>query len=295
VSSTRSRAERALNYLSVLFGLIAAVGAIRIATGYPESPFLATDRSSDVPSLANIVPSQTVAQLTSVALVLRSDCHFCQESAPFHRWLAENSAVGVFRVLVLTDEPSAQLEATLNAKGIRVASVQHVDLSRIGLSGTPSIVVFSASGDVQKVWRGVLSSEKQFEVASFLGLHLTDAIAQEKVEQPAPRMLEIEERELAEYSIPGSGKYIVDTRPRSQFEGDRVPGSLNIPIEELKTRAIHELRPGADVLLYCDYSECEASLEAKGISTRCTLATTILQSAGFNARALKVGLSSPES
>ena len=90
----------------------------------------------------------TAAQATLV-MVLREDCHFCQESVPFYRQLSEarltnpNSAV---RVVVASTDPQDALSAYLQSKEIHVDAVATIKPGALKVPGTPSLVLVDRGG-----------------------------------------------------------------------------------------------------------------------------------------------------
>jgi rhodanese-related sulfurtransferase len=69
-------------------------------------------------------------------------------------------------------------------------------------------------------------------------------------------------------ALMAKGAQVVDVRSASEFRGGHVPGSKNIPLEQLQTR-IKELDPARPVLLCC----------ASG--TRSAMAVSLLKQKGF--------------
>ena len=72
---------------------------------------------------------------------------------------------------------------------------------------------------------------------------------------------------------------VLDVRPSEEFGQGHLPGALNIPLEQLKTR-LAELPPERQVVAYCRGPWCVLSFEA----------VAALREAGFEARRLADGL-----
>lgn len=72
---------------------------------------------------------------------------------------------------------------------------------------------------------------------------------------------------------------ILDVRPYQEYQNGHIPGSLSIPLSELKNR-LGEIPKNRDVVAYCRGPYCVLSAEAM----------TILRNAGFQAMRLKEGL-----
>ena len=69
--------------------------------------------------------------------------------------------------------------------------------------------------------------------------------------------------------------HVVDVRPQDDFEAGHLPGSANLPLEELRERA-HELPPAPEPLEVVDCDTSRASEAARFLSLRGHGATVIL-------------------
>jgi ArsR family transcriptional regulator len=72
---------------------------------------------------------------------------------------------------------------------------------------------------------------------------------------------------------------VLDVRPEDEFQLGHLPGSINIPLRELKQR-LSELAPKREVVAYCRGPYCVLSYEA----------VALLRARGFKARRLEDGL-----
>jgi len=75
---------------------------------------------------------------------------------------------------------------------------------------------------------------------------------------------------------------LLDVRSQSEFEQGHVPGSINLPVEQLRSR-LGELEKGREVWVYC------------GVGQRAYYATRILLQNGFQAKNLPGGFSTYQS
>ena len=66
-----------------------------------------------------------------------------------------------------------------------------------------------------------------------------------------------------------SKPYLVDVRDRSEFIAGAIPGAVNIPVDDLRTR-LAELPKGEPIAVYCQ------------VGQRGYIATRILMQHGFN-------------
>lgn len=71
---------------------------------------------------------------------------------------------------------------------------------------------------------------------------------------------------------------VLDVRPHDEFMLGHLPGSLNVPLEELEAR-LSELDPAQEIVAYCRGAYCVLSFDA----------VARLRALGFNARRLEDG------
>ena len=72
---------------------------------------------------------------------------------------------------------------------------------------------------------------------------------------------------------------VLDVRPANEYAQGHIPGALNVPLEDLKTR-LRSLPRNQEVIAYCRGPWCVLSFEA----------VRLLRKAGFTARRLQDGL-----
>ena len=104
-----------------------------------------------------------------LVLVLQTGCHFCTESAPFYRrltqMLGKRKDTELIAVLPQSISESKQY---LDNLGIAINEVRQADLSSVGASGTPTLVLVDKTGAVTDVWVGRLPPDKEEEVLNRL-------------------------------------------------------------------------------------------------------------------------------
>jgi len=107
-------------------------------------------------------------QPKTLILALRSDCRFCNESAPFYqRLLAEAKAENVKLIAVF---PTAVEEsaAHLNELGLRGIEVRRSPLNNLQAGATPTLILTDDKGAVTDFWVGKLPPDKEDEVINKL-------------------------------------------------------------------------------------------------------------------------------
>jgi hypothetical protein len=151
--------------------VIIAVVALVIFLGHQElihrnSPSVATARSLEGKAV-HLPGVKFAAQSRTLVMVISTRCHFCRDSEPFYKELAEKSGSRVKLVAVL---PQPQAEAELYVRQAIAPSIQVVSMriDSLGVTGTPTLLLIDGSGRVQKAWVGKLDASSQQQVQSLL-------------------------------------------------------------------------------------------------------------------------------
>jgi thioredoxin-related protein len=126
--------------------------------------------SQRVQSESQPVNSATVSSLEidwkqsrqTLILAISSSCHFCTESAPFYKTLARSK--GDTRIIALLPQPVEDGRKYLEKLGVSVDEVRQTGLEKIGVHGTPTVMLIDASGAVKNSWVGFLSPEAELDV-----------------------------------------------------------------------------------------------------------------------------------
>jgi hypothetical protein len=105
----------------------------------------------------------------TLVLALSTQCHFCTDSAPFYRRIAEQrSKAGNLRLIAVLPQPVADSQRYLKELGLTVDDVKQLPLDSLGVIGTPTLIEANNEGVVAASWRGKLTSEKEGEVLNRL-------------------------------------------------------------------------------------------------------------------------------
>ena len=105
----------------------------------------------------------------NAALFISTHCHFCVDSAPFYRQVADAQHGHLTEVAlsVLSVESAGEMKEFLLKEHIAVDRVYQVP-SSIGLRGTPTLLIVDANGIVQRAFVGVLDESRQHEVLQII-------------------------------------------------------------------------------------------------------------------------------
>ncbi len=103
----------------------------------------------------------------TLILAISTQCHFCKDSSPFYRTLAEQAGNKV-KIIAVLPQPAGVAEKYLRGEGVRVDHVEQLTLGRIGVIGTPTLILADATGVVRNVWMGELQPAQQRQVLAAL-------------------------------------------------------------------------------------------------------------------------------
>src|ERR1700683_4205718 len=140
------------NVLTIALALLVAVVLVRV--NLTPTHVRASDRPSiKVGADMSRVPLKVNWSGNGQTLVLglQTTCHFCTDSAPFFRRLA-NAATGNAKTVAVLPQPIDVSKRYLDGLGVHVDEIRQASLSTVGVSGTPTLLLVDASGHVKDVW-----------------------------------------------------------------------------------------------------------------------------------------------
>jgi len=103
----------------------------------------------------------------TLLLAISTQCHFCRASTPFFRTLVAKAGNKI-KIVAVLPQPVDVAQKYLNGEGVRVDQVEQADLNRIGVRGTPTMLLVNSAGVVTNVWVGELQPTQQSHVLSVL-------------------------------------------------------------------------------------------------------------------------------
>ena len=107
--------------------------------------------------------------LTAV-LFINSHCHFCVDSAPFYREVADmhrRHRNGLTVAALSIDAPQLTRDF-LSKERVVVDAIYQMSVPVKGLSGTPTLLILDGHGIVQRVFTGVLDQTRQQEFLNII-------------------------------------------------------------------------------------------------------------------------------
>lgn len=225
----------------------------------------------------------------TLVMALSVDCHYCRESAGFYRQILKSNSASAFYPIAIFPTSIAVAGAYLRSESIDVSDVREADFGKLGIDGTPTLMLVDESGRIRSIWVGKLSPEEEGDVAKALGIDIVADLNSSSQQASAHKGSSVDDTsdqitaaQLSQLLQKGAVMPLVDVRERAEYEKRHILGSYNIPNDELEVRAPHELPKWATIVLYCDSPQaCERDARAQGIPTMCSVAATMMREFGF--------------
>lgn len=133
--------------VAVFLVLVARGEFTRHTVKMPGSPGTLVGTTINVPGIH--LPSGE----ESLVLGISTTCHFCKDSLPFYKELTAQ-AKGKVNVIAVLPQPQTEAEAYVKAAGLTGTEVVSADLARIGVIGTPTLLLVDSAGKVKSAWVG---------------------------------------------------------------------------------------------------------------------------------------------
>jgi hypothetical protein len=176
-SSRLLTGKKLKNILDVTTNVVVVVFAV-VAIGVLVKNYLAP---SSVKTSVAIKPGTLFPEIVGVdykqtprtlILALNVDCRYCTRSVPFYNSLAEaQEKTGQFNIVAaFVNKDAALVKSYTEEKQLLVQSIAGVDLDKLGVHSTPTLVLVDSAGKVLDSWRGELQPEGEHEVFNALGV-----------------------------------------------------------------------------------------------------------------------------
>lgn len=155
--------------------VVFAVVAIGVLTKNYFAPRVAETRAgvqkgSAFPKIAGVDYRQAPRTLV---ITLNVDCRYCTRSVPFYNRLAEalrENAGQAGIIAAFINKEGDRVKSYAEEKQLLVPTLAGVDLDKLGIHTTPTLVVVDSAGKVLDSWRGALQPDGEREVFEALGL-----------------------------------------------------------------------------------------------------------------------------
>jgi hypothetical protein len=264
-----------LNKLLTLVTIIAAT--VFIGTIASQYSGLFQGSRPKVGSFAELEGVQWAIHQRTLIFALQEACPYCEASMPLYKELLAASQNGTtFHPVAIFPRGEAIGRVVLKKHGVEMDDVRGGDLDRLGVVGTPTLILVGSDGRIARVWSGKLSQRQEDEVFQALQIARRNYSGELLREiKPGEDVIKLAEFSRVYRSVP-----VIDSRYRYLFRGSHIVGALNIPDNELEARAQHEISKDAEVILVCDY--CLACTAETPLRTACERDVAFMKALGFS-------------
>jgi thiol-disulfide isomerase/thioredoxin len=167
MSKLNSKVELVANCLIVVVAVL-LIGVIAQKYLFNSAPAQPERVQPTVGKRINLENVDFSTQPKTVVLALQTTCHFCNESAPFYKRLLDETKGKNIKFVAVFPTKTEDSEKHLKELGITGFEVKQAPISAIDASGTPTLILTNAKGEVEKFWIGKLPAEKESEVINQL-------------------------------------------------------------------------------------------------------------------------------
>lgn len=285
--------DQTLNVMALLVGITMLV---IIGNRYIFHWFPSNDENNSELTVGKSFPLQGVRwdeHKQSLVIAMQVGCSWCEASSKFYKDLLRSNSVNAFHPVAVLPQTVQESRKFLDDWGIEISDLHQANLRALGVQGTPTIILVDQRGRIEASWLGQLSPTLEAEVFKKVGLtRVDDVSAPESGSASNPRLSLIAAAELADLLQKRPGTPLLDVDPRPFFQIRHVVGALNIPVQELEARAVHELPKASNIVVYCGFEpSCQSPSKSEPLQTfslvdhqtetYCDLATKSLETLGF--------------
>ncbi|HEX6732536.1 MAG TPA: hypothetical protein VF074_21130, partial [Pyrinomonadaceae bacterium] len=203
--------------LDVTTNVVVVVFAV-VAIGVLVKNYFAPDVKTSVaiktgtvfPEIAGVDYKQSPRTLI---LALNVDCRFCTRSVPFYNSLAEVRQQDAGRVNIVAafiNKDEGLVKSYVDEKQLTVQAIAGVDLDKLGVHTTPTLILVDSAGKVLDSWRGELQPDGEREVFAVLGLPYKPRAGSTSTAANVKKTADIFDEQKAELSI----------RPQTESQND---------------------------------------------------------------------------
>jgi len=205
-SQTRQRIKTILDVTTNVVVIVFAVVAIGVLVknyfapqGFKTS--VAITKGNVFPEIAGVDYKRTPRTLI---LALNVHCRYCTRSVPFYHSLdraRQESAGQVNIVAAFINKESELVKSYTDEKQLLVPAVAGVDLDKLGIHSTPTLVLVDSAGKVLDSWSGELQPDAEREVFAALGLPYKPKAGSTSTEANVKKTADIFDEQKTVFSI----------------------------------------------------------------------------------------------
>jgi thiol-disulfide isomerase/thioredoxin len=159
-------ANLAIIVTSILIGVVAVRNYIVTKPASTDAAHVATNDQTQLGRKLSLPDVDWQKNGQTLLLALSSTCHFCTESAPFYKRLAQER--GNTRLIAVMPQNAKDGERYLHELGVAVDEVKQTQFDLLQIKGTPTLILVNSEGVVTNSWIGKLPDNLEIEVLSRL-------------------------------------------------------------------------------------------------------------------------------
>lgn len=176
--SLASHRKKLRNILDVTTNIVVVVFAV-VAIGILVKNYFSSQvaRPNGVLKTGSILPQipgfDYKRAPRTLILALNVDCRYCTRSLPFYNSLVEarkENAAQSSIVAAFINQDAGLVKSYAEEKQLAVQAIAGVDLDKLGVQTTPTLILVDSTGKVLDSWRGELKPDGEREVFNALGL-----------------------------------------------------------------------------------------------------------------------------
>jgi hypothetical protein len=206
----------------------------------------------------------------NIVLVVSPDCSLCTNLEDFYerlRSVADRRHVPLIVVFPETTRENERTQNIVKEGNFAGGLVVRTDLRKLGIDGTPTVLVVDADGRITGLWVGRLLPEHERAMVA-------------RLENPSGDILmgiDPEGGTIGGVSVVDQlrccdvGGALLDIRAREAFRAGHRAAATNIPLPELSVRAVIQLARDREVIIDC----------SNVLASECTVAWQLLHREGF--------------
>lgn len=104
----------------------------------------------------------------TLVIYTRKGCHFCTESMPFYKELAQKQSEIATKIVIVSSDSVETSKGYFTEHGVVLSEIRQAKFVAVGIRGTPTLLLVNDKGEVLNSWVGRLSREREMEVISQL-------------------------------------------------------------------------------------------------------------------------------
>jgi len=102
----------------------------------------------------------------TLIIALNTECGYCEASVPFYKRLAElqNKAAEGSRLIAVFPNGEADVNQFVQRHHLNLETASSVDFGSLKVTGTPTLILINANGEVRNFWIGKLSQDQEQQI-----------------------------------------------------------------------------------------------------------------------------------